>query len=121
MTGVGTGQKRWLAVALTVGLCLGCCGLAAVTAQLSPATSRSALTGTRVCVGTSTTPYFQIGLGWELPRQTLILSSLGPPILYSTTAVCAYLPLEQRRASAICSTFCGDQLRNGVGIFCVVE
>lgn len=87
-------QKRWLAAALVMGLCLGCCGLAAVTAQLSPATTRSALDGTRLCMGTSTTPYVQIGLGWELPQRTLILSSLGPPILYSPTAVCAYLPWE---------------------------
>lgn len=94
MTSVGMSNKRWLALALVVVACLGCCGLAAAAAQLSPATAHSAVAGTRICVGTSTTPYFQAGLGWELPQKTLILSSLGPPILYSPTAVCAYLPWE---------------------------
>jgi hypothetical protein len=94
MTSAGRVQKRWLAVALMMALCMGCCGLAVVSARLSPATTRSVLDGTRLCMGTSTTPYFQIGLGWELPQRTLILSSLGPPLLYSPTAVCAYLPWE---------------------------
>ena len=86
-------QKRWLWMTLILGLCLGCCALG-VAAQLRPASTTMAPSGTRLCLGTSTTPYFQIGLGWELPRRTLILSSLGPPILYSPSVVCAHLPWE---------------------------
>lgn len=94
MTHIVDLHKRWPWAALVVGLGLGCCGLTSIAMRLSPATTIPAMAGTRVCLGTATTPYFQMGLGWELPRQTMILSSLGPPILYSPSSVCAHLPWE---------------------------
>lgn len=38
--------------------------------------------------------YPQVGFGWEVPRKTLILSSMGPPILWSPYALCLDVPLE---------------------------
>jgi len=47
-----------------------------------------------MAAGIATTPQLQIGVAWEVPRQTMILSSLGPPLLDSPTAVCLPLPME---------------------------
>lgn len=75
-------------------LCSSCCVLAAVLQKNGIRSPLWLTYGTRVCAGVSTMDYPQVGFGWEVPRKTLILSSMGPPILWSPYALCLDVPLE---------------------------
>jgi|GEM_PF-2269024 hypothetical protein len=92
--------ERWLVpvgVAVGVVACLGACLAAPLIAGggwYAAATPAMPLYGTRLCAGVGEMPYFQVGVAWELPRQAMILSSLGPSVLYSPYAVCLHLPWE---------------------------
>lgn len=91
--------ERWLVLVLAAALavCLGAClavPLLVGGGWQTAAAPTTVLGGTRLCAGVGTVPYLQVGVAWELPRQTLILSSLGPPVLYSPYAACLHLPWE---------------------------
>ncbi len=75
-------------------LCLGGCALSVIAERTSPYTGGILSYGTRVCVGSGGWSYTQVGVAWEVPRQTVFMSSLGSPLLHSRTTVCAKVPIE---------------------------
>lgn len=78
----------------TLLLCLSVCALAVITDRSGVYSAATLRYGTRVCVGVGTLPDVQVMLAWEVPRLTVVLSSWGPSILHSSTALCAFFPLE---------------------------
>ena len=83
-----------IALVVLLFLCSSCCVLAEVLQRNGIRSPLWLTYGTRVCAGVSTMDYPQVGIGWEVPRKTLILSSMGPPILWSPYALCVDVPLE---------------------------
>ena len=82
-----------VALALALFLCLASCTLAgiglAANGRVSGGPVRLGSGIMEVCAGVVTQPRFQAGLGW----QSMVMSVMPPPVVYSPYAMCVGMPM----------------------------